>query len=148
MRMAGLALLQISLVSVHAPLPACSAPPASLWLAAAAGVINALHCGAFFLQEYSQLEGDQSHAVNTAWSMLALMAVGYEGVDRKPLDAAASCLIRLQVQTAASVSVGVAACFLICFCLLCHLYCPVGVRGEQEWYGCLCLAQRAVVRLC
>ncbi|KAL4433229.1 hypothetical protein ABPG77_003277 [Micractinium sp. CCAP 211/92] len=45
---------------------------------------------------YSQLEGDKSHAVNTAWALLALLAVGYHEVDRKPLDAAARCLIKLQ----------------------------------------------------
>lgn len=28
------------------------------------------------LQVYSQLPGDRSHVVNTAWAMLALMAVG------------------------------------------------------------------------
>lgn len=49
------------------------------------------------LQVYSQLEGDKSHAVNTAWALLALLAVGYHEVDRKPLDAAARCLIKLQV---------------------------------------------------
>lgn len=36
--------------------------------------------------------------MNTAWAMLALLAAGYEQVDRKPLDAAARCLIRLQVR--------------------------------------------------
>ncbi|PSC70347.1 Cycloartenol synthase isoform B [Micractinium conductrix] len=45
---------------------------------------------------YSQLPGDKSHAVNTAWALLALLAAGYHEVDRKPLDAAARCLIRLQ----------------------------------------------------
>ncbi|KAI3426296.1 hypothetical protein D9Q98_008669 [Chlorella vulgaris] len=45
---------------------------------------------------YSQLEGETSHAVNTAWALLALLAVGYEAVDCKPLHAAARCLLQLQ----------------------------------------------------
>lgn len=49
---------------------------------------------------YSQLEGERSHAVNTAWALLALLAAGYHEVDRKPLDAAARCLIKLQVRGA------------------------------------------------
>lgn len=48
------------------------------------------------LQVYSQLEGETSHAVNTAWALLALLAVGYEAVDCKPLHAAARCLLQLQ----------------------------------------------------
>ncbi|PRW45118.1 Cycloartenol synthase isoform A [Chlorella sorokiniana] len=48
---------------------------------------------------YSQLPGERSHVVNTSWAMLALMAVGYHEVDRKPLDAAARCLIRLQEES-------------------------------------------------
>lgn len=49
-------------------------------------------------QVYSQLDGDRSHAVNTGWALLALLAAGYHEVDRKPLDAAARCLIRLQAR--------------------------------------------------
>lgn len=33
-------------------------------------------CASTPLQVYSQLPGDRSHVVNTAWAMLALMAVG------------------------------------------------------------------------
>lgn len=46
---------------------------------------------------YSQLEGEASHVVNTAWAMLALMAAEYHKVDRKPLDAAARFLVGMQV---------------------------------------------------
>ena len=48
------------------------------------------------LQEYSQLEGDRSHAVNPAWALLGLLASGYQDVDPKPLLAAARCLVGLQ----------------------------------------------------
>lgn len=49
-------------------------------------------------QVYSQLPRDTSHAVNTAWALLALIAAGYHEIDRRPLDAAARCLIQLQVR--------------------------------------------------
>eukprot|EP00198_Chlamydomonas_reinhardtii_P000539 XP_001689874.1 cycloartenol synthase [Chlamydomonas reinhardtii] len=44
---------------------------------------------------YSHLEGD-SHVVNTAWAMLALMAVGYHKVDPEPLRRGAVFLMRMQ----------------------------------------------------
>lgn len=46
---------------------------------------------------YSQLpDGEPSHVVNTAWSMLGLMSVGYHAVDAAPLHAAARYLIACQ----------------------------------------------------
>jgi hypothetical protein len=36
-------------------------------------------------QAYSQLEGE-SHVVNTAWALMALLAAGYHSIDPKPLD--------------------------------------------------------------
>jgi len=45
---------------------------------------------------YSQLEGDTSHVVNTAWALMALIYAGYYKVDPAPLDAAAAFLIRSQ----------------------------------------------------
>ena len=45
---------------------------------------------------YSRLEGGRSHAVNTAWAMLALLACGQAERDAAPLHAAARCLLRLQ----------------------------------------------------
>ncbi|KAF8057901.1 GgCAS1 [Scenedesmus sp. PABB004] len=44
---------------------------------------------------YSQLEGD-SHVVNTAWAMMALLAGGYHAADAKPLHRAAAYLMRAQ----------------------------------------------------
>jgi cycloartenol synthase len=34
--------------------------------------------------------------VNTSWALLALLAAGYERIDRRPLDAAARCLVAQQ----------------------------------------------------
>ena len=45
---------------------------------------------------YSQLEEDTSHAVNTGWALLGLIAAKYYEIDRRPLDAAAGFLIRIQ----------------------------------------------------
>lgn len=45
---------------------------------------------------YTQLEEETSHVVNTAWALLALIAGGWQKVDRKPLDAAARFLISQQ----------------------------------------------------
>eukprot|EP00873_Tetraselmis_striata_P019221 jgi/Tetstr1/439485/TSEL_027917.t1 len=45
---------------------------------------------------YTQLEGDVSHVVNTAWAMMALIYAGYYEVDAAPLDAAAAFLVRMQ----------------------------------------------------
>ncbi|GLI71700.1 hypothetical protein VaNZ11_017006 [Volvox africanus] len=44
---------------------------------------------------YSQLDGD-SHVVNTAWAMLALLAAGYHKVDPAPLHLGARFLLRMQ----------------------------------------------------
>ena len=46
---------------------------------------------------YTQLEGDTSHVVNTAWGLLSLVSAGYRV--RTPLDRAAACLLRLQLPT-------------------------------------------------
>lgn len=35
--------------------------------------------------------------VNTAWALLALIAAGYHSIDRQPLDAAARCLMNMQL---------------------------------------------------
>ena len=60
-------------------------------------VLNILYCHPVpRAQVYSQLEGDRSHAVNTAWALLALLAGGYHEVDAAPLHAAARCLLALQ----------------------------------------------------
>ena len=40
-----------------------------------------------------------SHVVNTAWALLALLAAGYQKKDRRPLDAAARCLINSQLSS-------------------------------------------------
>jgi len=46
---------------------------------------------------YSQLPPDEpSHAVNTAWAMLALLKAGQHHYDPAPLHRAAACLLRLQ----------------------------------------------------
>mmetsp|Transcript_24175 Transcript_24175/g.67231 ORF Transcript_24175/g.67231 Transcript_24175/m.67231 type:complete len:765 (-) Transcript_24175:284-2578(-) len=45
---------------------------------------------------YRQLEGDPSHAVNTAWAMMALLYAGLYEVDPAPIDAGAAFLIRTQ----------------------------------------------------
>lgn len=45
---------------------------------------------------YSQLEGDVSHVVNTAWALLALIAVKFHLVNRAAVDAAARCLVAQQ----------------------------------------------------
>ena len=37
--------------------------------------------------------------VNTAWAMLALMAVGWHRIDPAPLTAGAACLLRAQLPT-------------------------------------------------
>ena len=57
------------------------------------------HTVTMFLQDkvYTQLEGDTSHVVNTAWGLLALVSAGYRV--RTPLDRAAACLLRLQLPT-------------------------------------------------
>eukprot|EP00878_Enallax_costatus_P022882 GHUV01024316.1.p1 GENE.GHUV01024316.1~~GHUV01024316.1.p1 ORF type:complete len:552 (+),score=141.41 GHUV01024316.1:1059-2714(+) len=47
---------------------------------------------------YSQLEGD-SHVVNTAWAMMALLAADYHTVDPKPLHKAAVYLMRSQQES-------------------------------------------------
>ena len=46
---------------------------------------------------YTQLDGDTSHVVNTAWGLLSLVSAGYRV--RTPLDRAAACLLRLQLPT-------------------------------------------------
>ena len=46
---------------------------------------------------YTQLDGEASHVVNTAWGLLALVNAGYRV--RMPLDRAAACLLRLQLPT-------------------------------------------------
>lgn len=68
-------------------------------------------------QVYSQLEGDTSHVVNTAWAMLALMAAEYHKVDRRPLDAAARFLVRMQVGWDEEAGPRVRAC--MCACVHC-----------------------------
>lgn len=57
----------------------------------------ALGDAAVLVQEYHQLPEDRSHVVNTAWALLALLAAGYHNKDRRPLDAAARCLINSQL---------------------------------------------------
>ena len=48
-------------------------------------------------KRYAQLDpGAASHVVNTAWALLSLIRVGYQGVDRQPLDAAARFLVAAQ----------------------------------------------------
>jgi squalene cyclase len=49
-------------------------------------------------QAYSQLEGE-SHVVNTAWAMMALLAAGYHSIDPKPLHKGAAFLMRAQQQS-------------------------------------------------
>lgn len=50
------------------------------------------------LKEYSQLpEEEPSHAVNTAWAMLALLKAGQHEVDARPLHRAARCLLGAQM---------------------------------------------------
>uniref|UniRef100_A0A383VVZ0 Squalene cyclase C-terminal domain-containing protein n=1 Tax=Tetradesmus obliquus TaxID=3088 RepID=A0A383VVZ0_TETOB len=44
---------------------------------------------------YSQLEGE-SHVVNTAWAIMALLAAGYHTIDPKPLHKGAAFLMRAQ----------------------------------------------------
>jgi cycloartenol synthase len=46
---------------------------------------------------YSPLPDGESHAVNTAWALLALLASGQAGRDAAPLHAAARCLLRSQM---------------------------------------------------
>lgn len=48
-----------------------------------------------YLQVYSQLEGE-SHVVNTAWAMMALLSSGYHLRDEKPLHRAARFLMNMQ----------------------------------------------------
>jgi cycloartenol synthase len=45
---------------------------------------------------YTDLPGDRSHVVCTAWAMLALMEAGYHTIDRRPLDEAARHLMQRQ----------------------------------------------------
>lgn len=45
---------------------------------------------------YSQLDGNTSHAVNTAWALIGLIAARYYEINRAPLDAAAAFLISIQ----------------------------------------------------
>ncbi|CAD5318258.1 unnamed protein product [Arabidopsis thaliana] len=47
---------------------------------------------------YSNLDGNRSHVVNTAWAMLALIGAGQAEVDRKPLHRAARYLINAQME--------------------------------------------------
>lgn len=46
-------------------------------------------------QVYSQLDGD-SHVVNTAWAMIALMKAKYHTIRTQPLDAGARFLLQMQ----------------------------------------------------
>lgn len=48
-------------------------------------------------KEYHQLPEETSHVVNTAWALLALIAADYQSRDRQPLDAAARCLMNMQL---------------------------------------------------
>ncbi|CAH2034328.1 unnamed protein product [Thlaspi arvense] len=47
---------------------------------------------------YSNLEGNRSHVVNTAWALLTLIGAGQAEVDEKPLHRAARYLINAQME--------------------------------------------------
>lgn len=46
---------------------------------------------------YSQLEGQKSQVVNTAWAILALISAGYHHRDTKQIQNAVRCLLRQQL---------------------------------------------------
>ncbi len=45
---------------------------------------------------YSQSTAAESHVVNTAWAVLALMVAGYHHVDPKPIAAGVRFLLKMQ----------------------------------------------------
>ncbi|KAH0934695.1 hypothetical protein HID58_011812 [Brassica napus] len=53
--------------------------------------------GSWFV--YSNLEGNRSHVVNTAWALLSLIGAGQVEVDQKPLHRAARYLINAQMES-------------------------------------------------
>ncbi|KAF2578016.1 hypothetical protein F2Q68_00003568 [Brassica cretica] len=48
---------------------------------------------------YSNLDGNRSHVVNTAWALLSLIGAGQVEVDQKPLHRAARYLINAQMES-------------------------------------------------
>ena len=80
------------------------------------------------VQVYSQLEGEVSHVVNTAWAMLALIAAKFHEFDPRPLHRAAACLMRLQVRW-----VGTSFFFWEICCYCCAYMFLMFVFGLMLW---------------
>jgi len=49
------------------------------------------------MQVYSQLEGQKSQVVNTAWAVLALISAGYHHRDTKQIQKGVCCLLQQQL---------------------------------------------------
>lgn len=54
-------------------------------------------CAGVLLQVYSQLEGQESQVVNTAWAILALIAAGYHHRETKQIQAGIRNLLHKQL---------------------------------------------------